>query len=187
MESLNKINQEKLEVIAKLDENGVAMLIERTVKKYYHAYVYGDELKFNKAWNSLKEIIEMFEDDYLTIYDFINYCMCKYSNLIVENAIKRDFELYNPFHVEFQNDMYANTLSASIKRSLDLRIDGVDKHNLRTLKEMCVAGETIDEDMVKLVDALCESFRVKKRQNFERQQEVLRQNGRLSVDGGADE
>ena len=179
MESLNKINQEKLEIIANLDEDGLAKLIERTVKKYYHAYVSGDEIKFNKTWNSLKEIIEMFEDDYLTIYDFINYCMCKYSNLIVETTIKRDFGLYAPFHVEFQNDINANTLSASIKRSLDLRIDGVDKHNIRILKEKCVAGETVDEDMVKLVDALCESFKIKEKQNFERQQEVLRQNGRL--------
>ena len=179
MESLNKLNQEKLEVIANLDEDGVAKLIDGTVRKYFHAYVNNDEIKVNKTWNSLKEIIAMFEDDYMTIYDYINYCMCKYSFLIVENTFKRDFKLYAPFEVEFKNDMYANTLSASIKRSLDLRIDGVDKANLRNLKDACVVGATVDEDMVELVNALCESFKIKEKQNFERQQEVLKANGRI--------
>lgn len=190
MESLNKINQEKLQVIANLSEDGVAKLIDRTIKKYFHAYVSGDELKFNKTWNSLKEIIMMFEDDYMTIYEYINYCMCKYSNLIVENTFKRDFELYAPFEIELQNDMNANTFSASIKRSLDLRIGGADKVNLRNLKEVCVVGAIIDEDMVEIVNALCESFKVKEKQKIERQQEVLRKNGRLDElndVGGADE
>ena len=179
MESLNKLNQEKLQVVANLSEDGVAKLIDGTVKKYFHAYISGDELKFVKSWNALKELIVMFEDDYLTIYDYINYCMCKYSNLIVESVFKSDFELYAPFDVEFKNDIYANTLSASIKRSLDLRIDSVDKVNLRNLKDICVVGATVDEDMVELVNALCESFKIKEKENFERQQEVLRKNGRL--------
>ena len=190
MESLNKLNQEKLQVIANLSEDGVAKLIDRTVSKYFQAYVSGDELKFNKTWNSLKEIIVMFEDDYITIYDYINYCMCKYAYLIVENTFKRDFELYAPFEVEFQDDMNANSLSASIKRSLDLRIGRDDKVNLRNLKSVCVVGATVDEDMVEIVNALCESFRIKEKQKIERQQEVLRKNGRLDElndVGGADE
>ena len=62
---------------------------------------------------------------------------------------------------------------------MDLRISGIDKVNLRNLKSVCVVGATVDEDMVELVNALCESFKIKEKQNFERQQEVLKANGRI--------
>ena len=189
MDSLKKLNQEKLQYIANLSEDGVAMLIDGTVKKYYHAYVSGDEIKFNNAWNSLKEIIYIFQDEYDNIYDCINFCMVKYSNLIVKNSLKRDFELYAPVDVDFSKDSNAwNSLASMIKNSMDLRIDGVDKVNLRNLKRMCVIGETIDEDMVELVNALCDSFNIKQEQYHERINEVLRKNGRQEIDfGGADE
>ena len=189
MDSFNKLNQKKLQTIANLSEDGLAILIDGTVKKYYHAYVNGDETKFNNAWNSLKEIIFMFKEDYNNIYDYINFCMVKYSNLIVKNSLKRDFELYAPFDVDFSNDSNAwNSFASMIRNSMDLRIDGVDKVNLRNLKSMCVIGETIDEDMVELVNALCDSFNIKQEQYHERINEVLRNNGRQEIDfGGADE
>lgn len=184
MDSYKKLNQEKMQLISNLSENGVAKLIDGTVKKYFNAYLNNDENNFNNTWIALKEIIVMFEDDYQTIYDYINYCMCKYAIMIVENTIKRDVELYAPFGVEFGSDMNMNSFSASVKRSLALRVDGTDKLNLRNLKDMCVVGVTVDEDIVELVDALCESFNVKEQQNHERIQEVLRKNGRLTESSG---
>ena len=185
IDPFKKLNQEKLQAIANLSEDGVAILIDGTVRKYYHAYVNGDETKFNNAWNSLKEIIYMFQDDYDNIHDYINFCMVKYSNLIVKNSLKRDFELYAPFDVNFSNDSNAwNSFAAMIRNSMDLRIDGVDKVNLRNLKSMCVIGETVDEDMVELVNALCDSFKIKQKQYHERMNEVLRQNGRSEIDFG---
>lgn len=180
MDSLKKLNQEKLQVIANLSEDSLAMLIDGTVRKYYLAYVNGDETNFNNAWNSLKEIIFMFQDEFDNIYVYINYCMVKYSNLIVKNSFKRDFELYAPFDVDFSNGSNSwNGLASMIRNTMDLRIDGADKVNLRNLKDMCVVGATVDEDMVELVNALCESFSIKQEQYHERIQETLRQNGRL--------
>ena len=185
MDSFNKLNQKKLQAIANLSEDGLAILIDGTVKKYYHAYVNGDETKFNNAWNSLKEIIFMFKEDYNNIYDYINFCMVKYSNLIVKNSLKRDFELHAPFDVDFNNDSNAwNGLATMIRNSMDLRIDGADKVNLRNLKRMCVIGETIDEDMVELVNALSDSFNIKQEQYHESINEVLRKNGRQEIDFG---
>lgn len=185
MDSLKSLNQEKLQIIANLSEDGVAMLIDGTVRKYYHAYVSNDETNFANAWNSLKEIIFMFQDEYPNIYAYINYCMVLYSNLIVKNSFKRDFELKAPFDVDFSNDANAwNGLATMIKNSMATRIDGVDKANLRNLKSMCVAGATVDEDMVELVDALCDSFKIKQEQYQESINELLRNNGRQEIDFG---
>ena len=131
----------------------------------------------------------MFQDDYGNIYDYINFCMINYSNLIVKNSLKRDFELYAPFDVDFNNDSNKlNGMALMIRNTMDLRIDGVDKVNLRNLKSMCVVGETLDEDMVELVNALSDSFNIKQEQYHERMNKVLRENGRSEIDfGGADE
>ena len=127
----------------------------------------------------------MFQDEYGSIYGYINYCMILYLNLIVKTTIKRDMELQAPFDVDFTNDSNSwNSLATMIKNSMATRIDSVDKVNLRNLKDMCVAGATVDEDMVELVDALCDSFKIKQEQYHERINEVLRNNGRQEIDFG---
>lgn len=182
MESYKKLDQEKLKIMANLSESGVANLIDKSIMKYFQAYLDNDETKFNNAWNSLKEMVMMFEDDYLTINDYINYCMCKYALLIVSKSFERNFELYAPFSVEFGSDMNSNSFSSAIKRSLALRVTGDDKVNLANLKSICDADENMNEDVVNGINALCESFDVKEKQYDERIKEVLKRNGRLEDD-----
>lgn len=167
MDSYKRLEQEKLQIIADLSDDGVAKLIDSTIKKYYQAYIDGDKSKFNNAWFTLKEVIVMFEDEYHGLYEYINHCMCKYANLVIESGFKRDFELYAPFGVEFKSNANFNNLSASIKRSIAVKIDSVDRINIKNLHDLVSSDESVNEDIVELVNALYDSF--------------------LAKDGGADE
>lgn len=161
MESLKSINQDKLEVIANLSIKGVMNLIDNIVKKYYLAYINNDADKCKSTLSFIHDIVYMFEDDVDLLEQYVNYCMLNNANFIVATLFERDIEL-NPFvEVEVQSNDGFNGLKHAIRDSLNMKIDNVDKVNIKYLHDRCVVGGTIDEDILDSVTALYDSFNSK--------------------------
>lgn len=161
VESLNRINQDKLEVIANLSINGVMNLIDNVVKKYYLAYVDNDIAKCKSTLMFINDVVYMFEDDVDLLEQYVNYCMLKNANSIVATLFERDVKL-NPFvEVDVASTGAFKNLSQSIRDSLKVKIDKVDKLNIKNLHDLCSSDETVNAEIVELVDALYYSFNKK--------------------------
>ena len=161
VESLNKINQDKLEIIANLSITGVMNLIDNMVKKYYLAYVDNDADKCKSTFAFIHDVVYMFEDDVDLLEQYVNYSMLNNANFIVATLFERDMEL-NPFvEVEVQSSDGFNGLANAIKNSLNLKIDNIDKVNIKNLHQMCNDDPTINAEIMELVDALYSSFNKK--------------------------
>lgn len=158
VESLKTINQDKLEIIANLSTDGVMNLIDNIVKKYYLAYVENDLDKCNSTLMFIHDVVYMFEDDVDLLEQYVNCSMLKNANIIIGALFERDVDL-NPFvEVSVESHDGFNGLAESIRNSLQMKIDKVDKVNIKNLHDMCVVGGTIDEDLVDIVNALYDSF-----------------------------
>lgn len=161
VESLNKINQDKLEIIANLSIDGVMNLIDNMVKKYYLAYVDNNADKCKSTLTFIHDIVYMFEDDVDLLEQYVNYSMLNNANFIVATLFERDMEL-NPFvEVEVQSSDGFNGLANAIKNSLNVKIDKVDKVNIKNLHDLCASDGTVSAEIVELVDALYSSFNKK--------------------------
>lgn len=161
VESLNRINQDKLEVIANLSINGVMNLIDNVVKKYYLAYVDNDIAKCKSTLMFINDVVYMFEDDVDLLEQYVNYSMLKNANSIVATLFERDVKL-NPFvEVDVASTGAFKNLSQSIRDSLKVKIDKVDKLNIKNLHDLCSSDETVNAEIVELVDALYYSFNKK--------------------------
>ena len=161
VESLNKINQDKLEIIANLSIDGVMNLIDNMVKKYYLAYVGNDADKCKSTLTFIHDIVYMFEDDVDLLEQYVNYSMLNNANFIVATLFERDMEL-NPFvEVEVQSSDGFNGLANAIKNSLNMKIDNIDKVNIKNLHQMCKDDPTMNAEIMELVDALYSSFNKK--------------------------
>ena len=161
VESLNRINQDKLEVIANLSINGVMNLIDNVVKKYYLAYVDNDVTKCKSTLMFINDVVYMFEDDVDLLEQYVNYSMLKNANSIVATLFERDVKL-NPFvEVDVASTGAFKNLSQSIRDSLKVKIDKVDKLNIKNLHDLCSSDETVNTEIVELVDALYNSFNTK--------------------------
>ena len=161
VENYNKINQDKLEMIANLSINGVMNLIDNIVKKYYLAYVDNDVAKYNSTLNFINDVVYMFEDDVDLLEQYVNYSMLKNANFIVATLFERDMKL-NPFvEVDVASTGAFKDLSQSIRDSLKVKIDKVDKVNIKNLHGLCASDESVSAEIVELVDALYYSFNKK--------------------------
>ena len=161
MESLKNIDNEKLEIISKWNKNELMVFIDKLTKRYYKAYVDNDVDKCKSTIAFIQDIVFMFEDDMVYLPQYINSCMLKNANFILRTIYKSDYDLEYYDEVEVESLVGLNNLSSSIRRSLKMKIDKVDKVNLKNLHDMCVVGETVDENMVELVNALYDSFNSK--------------------------
>lgn len=158
VDSLNKVDNLKMEYIASLSENGLELLLDSLTKKYYKAYVDGDADKMQSAMAFIKDI-EMIVEDKLYSFDvFVNYCMLCNANIIIKAFCKSDVELlpYGVASINPQNS-FDNLISA-FNNSKYAYIHGVDRINIRKLYDLCVADETLDGEIMAIVGALHDSF-----------------------------
>lgn len=160
MESYEKLNQQKLEVIAKLSKPGLMQYIDKLSRKYYNAFINGDAESCNATLKDLEDIVYMFDDEMDNLHYYVNYSLLKHANIIIKTLYKTNHEL-DCFEVDMDSINKFGNLSQSIRRSLLLKIENVDKVNIKHLHEMCVVGGTIDENMVEIVNALYYSFNSK--------------------------
>lgn len=161
MESLKNINQEKLEIISKFNEKELMLLINNLSKKYYSHYVDGDIDKCKSTIAFIEDVVFMFEDDMKFIYEFVNYSLLKHANIVIKTLYRNndyDLECYD-VDIEKVNPMYS--LNASIRNSMKLKIDNVDKVNIKNLHDIVANDESIDDNVVVLVNALYDSFLAK--------------------------
>lgn len=159
VESLNKVDNLKLEYIASLSENGLEQLLDGLVKKYYKAYVDGDVAKMESTMEFINDIKFMVEDKQFAFDEFINYCMLCNANFIIKTLFKHDIELKPYADVKIKSfggilDRFANAYETNCY----LFISGTDRINIRNLYDLCVADETLDGEIMAIVDALHESF-----------------------------
>ena len=63
VESLNKVDNLKMEYVATLSENGLEQLLDGLTKKYYQAYVVGDVDKMKSTLAFIKDVEMMVEDE----------------------------------------------------------------------------------------------------------------------------
>ena len=158
MDNFNQIKQDELNVIANLSEDGLMHMLDKLSKKYYKAFMDNDVDKCKSTIAFIHDIVFMFEDDVNYLPQYINSCMLKNANFILKTIYKSDYDLEFYDEVEVESLVGLNSLSSSIRRSLKMKIDKVDKVNLKNLHDMCVVGEIVDENMVELVNALYDSF-----------------------------
>lgn len=177
MENFNQIKQDELNVIANLSEDGLMHMLDKLSKKYYKAFMDNDVAKCKSTIAFINDIVYMFEDDMMYLPQYINSCMLKNANFILKTIYKSDYDLEYFDEVEVESLVGLNSLSSSIRRSLKMKIDNVDKVNIKNLHDMCVVGETVDENMVELVNALYDSFNSK-------EDDIVEDNAHVNVDGG---
>ena len=170
MESLNKLNNEKLDVISKFNANQLMILIDSLSKKYYSDYVDGNINKCKSTIALLDDIIFMFEDDMKFIKQYINFSMLKHANFVLKTIYKNDFG-FDGFEVDVESIDPTFSLSASIRKSFKVKIDNVDKVNIKNLHDIVVNDDNMDDKVVELVNALYDSF-------------LAKDNDDDSVDGG---
>lgn len=160
MESLNKLNNEKLELISKFNENELMLLIDGLAKKYYSDYVDGNISKCKSTIRFIEDIIFMFEDDMDFLHQYINYSFLKHANLIIKTLYKND-DVFNGYDLKLESINPTFSLSASIRNSFKVKIDKFDKVNIKNLHDIVANDETIDDNVVELVNALYDSFLAK--------------------------
>lgn len=160
MEYLHKINQEKLNIISNFNEQELMVLLDSLIKKYYSAYVYGDVDKCKSLISFIEDVIFMFEDDMEYLPQYINFRMLQHANSILKSVFKHDFD-YAGYEVAIESINPAYSLSASIRNSFKVKIDKVDKVNIKNLHDMVANGDISDSNVAVLVNALYDSFLAK--------------------------
>ena len=176
MDNFNQIKQDELNVIANLSEDGLMHMLDKLSKKYYKAFMDNDVDKCKSTIAFIHDIVFMFEDDVNYLPQYINSCMLKNANFILKTIYKSDYDLEFYDEVEVESLVGLNSLSSSIRRSLKMKIDKVDKVNLKNLHDMCVVGETVDENMVELVNALYDSFNSKDDDDYDAKRNGIHNN-----------
>ena len=158
--SIKRINKEKLDYIAKLDETGLKNYIAILIKKYYIAYLQEDEQKCFNLWQQLNEIIYLFEDDFENLDGYINQCMVTTANNTIERLLTRESKLHQPFIVDsLANPNGFDGLAKAMDKSRRLyMLDKEDKSNIRYLHSMMKVGATIDDDMMDLINTVYDSI-----------------------------
>lgn len=177
MESLNKLNNEKLDVISKFNEQELMVLIDSLSKKYYSDYIDGNINKCKSTIALMNDVIFMFEDDMKFLHQYINFSFLKHANFIIKTIYKHD-DVFNGFEMDVESINPTYSLSASIRKSFKVKIDKVDKVNIKHLHDLVVNDENMDDNVVELVNALYDSFLAKE------DDESDERNSPINVDGG---
>lgn len=158
VESLNKVDNLKMEYVATLSENGLEQLLDGLTKKYYQAYVVGDVDKMKSTLAFIKDVEMMVEDELYAFDSFVNYCMLCNANIIIKALCKSDVELKPYGDASIRTNTGVDNLVKAFNSGKYSHINGADRMNIRNLYALCVADESIDEDIMELVNALNDSF-----------------------------
>lgn len=161
MNDIKHIKQEELKIIADFNKDEVMQLIDTLTSKYYLAYLDKDFATCKSYISFIKDIICMFEEDMKYLEQYTNYSMLMTSNLIIKTIFKKDYDLECYDNMEIQSTSGIRNLANVYREAQKRAIDKVDKINIKNLHNICVLGETVDENMVDIVNALYTSFNSK--------------------------
>ena len=165
MNDIKQIKQKELEIIADSNKEEVMHIIDTLTSKYYLAYMDKDFATCKSYISFIHDIIYMFEEDMQYLEQYTNYSMLQTANLILKTVFQKDYDLECYSDVEVKSTSGLNNLANTIKKSQKMRINNVDKMNIKNLHDICAVDETIDENIVNIVDALYTSFNSKDTNN----------------------
>lgn len=83
----------KKEVISKFTNDELKQYINQLSKKYYVSFINNDSESHNSIDGEFYDIVSMFEDTYPNIKSYINYCLLKSANDLLQMTFQRDFNL----------------------------------------------------------------------------------------------
>lgn len=130
MTNYNQLENMRKEVISKFTKDELKQYINQLAKRYYVTFInnYGES---HKSINTeLHDVISMFEDTYPNIKSYINYCLLKSANDLLQNSFQRNFTLRCPNLIDIdeeKSDVTINLLEkvkAKRKELNDLKKEG---------------------------------------------------------------
>ena len=165
VESLKKIEEMKLQYVESLSEKGLEQLLDGLTKKYYQAFIDGDVDKMKSTLSFIKDVEMIVEDELYSFDCYVNYCMLVNANIIIKALCKSDVELSTYGDASIRTNTGVDNLVKAFNSGKYSHINGVDRMNIKKLYELCVADETLDEDIMELANALNDSFIDKEKYN----------------------
>lgn len=159
------IDNIKFDYIDNLSEQGLEQLLQNLSRKYYIAYVGGDVAKMESIMEFIKEIEFAIDNITFDFNGFVNYCMLCNANFIIQTLVKHDIEL-NPYaNVPIKSNGGLGAFGKAFERNKYAFIGSEDRINIKKLYGLCNADDSIDADIIAVVDALYCSFIDKEKHN----------------------
>ena len=165
MDDIKQIKQKELEIIADYNKEEVMHIIDTLTSKYYLAYMDKDFATCKSYISFIHDIIYMFEEDMQYLEQYTNYSMLQTANQILKIMFQKDYDLECYSDVEVKSTSGVRNLANTIKEAQKMKINNVDKMNIKYLHDICAVDETVDENIVDIVDALYTSFNSKDNTN----------------------
>lgn len=148
----------KFDYIENLSEQGLEQLLQNLSRKYYIAYIGGDVAKMESIMEFIKEIDFTIDNASLDFDGFVNYCMLCNANFFIQKLVKHDVEL-NPYvNLSIRSNSGLDAFGKAFERNRYAYINSDDRMNMKKLYRLCNADESIDADILAVVDALYCSF-----------------------------
>lgn len=154
----NNVENIKFDYIENLSDQGLEQLLQNLSRKYYFAYVGGDVAKMDSIMAFIKEIDFAVDNVQFSFDSFVNYSMLCNANIIIKTLVKHDVEL-NPYaNVSIRNNNGLSAFGKAFERNKYAYIGNDDRINIKKLYELCNVDNTIDDDIIAIVNALYCSF-----------------------------
>lgn len=93
MTNYNQLEIIRKEVISKFTKDELKQYINQLTKKYYITFINNDDKSHNSIISQFYDITSMFESIYPNIESYINYCLLKSANDLIQKSFQRDFTL----------------------------------------------------------------------------------------------
>ena len=93
MTNYNQLESMRKEVISKFSKDELKHYINQLSKRYYASFINNDGERHNSIKREFYDIISMFEDTYPSIKSYINHCLLKSANELLQNSFQRNLSL----------------------------------------------------------------------------------------------
>ena len=93
MTNYNQLESMRKEVLSKFSKDELKHYINQLSKRYYASFMNNDGERHNSINSEFYDIISIFEDTYPSIKSYINYCLLKSANDLLQNSFQRNFTL----------------------------------------------------------------------------------------------
>ena len=130
MTNYNQLENMRKEVLSKFSKDELKQYINQLAKRYYVTFINNNGESHNSINTEIYDIISMFEDTYPNIKSYINYCLLKSANELLQNSFQRNFTLRCPNPIDIDEEKSEVTINllekvkAKRKELNDLKKEG---------------------------------------------------------------
>lgn len=130
MTNYNQLENMRKEVLSKFSKDELKQYINQLTKRYYVTFINNNGESHNSTNTEFYDIVSMFEDTYPNIKSYINYCLLKSANELLQNSFQRDFTLRSPNPIDIDEEKSNVTINllekvkAKRKELNDLKKEG---------------------------------------------------------------